>query len=47
MLSSLELKSLFHLYDLLFIFQNRSLCDIQEIKSKMFLKHEEKWSVDI
>ncbi len=41
-----ELKYLFHLYDLLFIFQNRLFCDIQDVRSKCFSNIKKKWSVD-
>ncbi len=35
------------MFDLSFIFYNRSQCNIKEIRSKLFLQYKEKWSADI
>lgn len=41
------LKSLFNMINVSFIFQNRVLCDIREIRTKLFLVLREKCSVEI
>ncbi len=42
-----ELKSVFYLNKTSFIFHNKLVCDIQEIRRNMVLMYREKWSIDL